>query len=224
MMGWQGPTATAGIALATTLLRAFLESDALLLEINPLVELDDGSLLPLDAKWTIDDDALFRHPDYEGLFDPSQLSASEVTARSHDLSYVALQGTIGCMVNGAGLAMATMDIIQHYGGSPANFLDVGGGASIEKIAAGFTLLLQDPHVEAILVNIFGGIMNCATLASGIVAATQASSLTKPIVVRMEGTNVAEGRALLAGAHLTIIVASDLADAAQKAVSAAAITR
>lgn len=220
MMGWQGPAIHHGEALAQNLLRAFLESDALLLEINPLVEMTGGELLALDAKWSIDGDALFRHPDYEGLFDPSQLSPAEVLARTYGLAYVSLPGNIGCMVNGAGLAMATMDIIQYYGGFPANFLDVGGGASSDKIAAGFRLLLGDAKVHAILVNIFGGIMNCATLAKGIREAAQGGIVDKPVIVRMEGTNVAEGRAILAEANFDIALATDLADAAAKAVAAA----
>lgn len=220
-MGWIGTAAKEGIAIAESLIRAFLESDALLLEINPLVEEESGHLVALDAKCTLDDDALFRHPDYKGLFDGSQLPPTEALARSYDLSYISLDGNIGCMVNGAGLAMATMDIIQYHGGSPANFLDVGGGASEEKIANGFALLTGDRRVRAILVNIFGGIMNCATIARGLVAATQRDTVTQPLVVRMEGTSVEEGRAILKEAPVEIIIAHDLTDAAVKVVAAAA---
>lgn len=217
-MGWSDKTATQGIELAQNLIRAFLESDALLLEINPLVEDSSGNLIALDAKWTIDDDALFRHPDYQGLFDPSQLPPTEVEARRYHLSYIPLEGNIGCMVNGAGLAMATMDIIKYAGGEPANFLDVGGGASVEKISAGFQLLLSDPQVKVILVNIFGGIMNCATIARGITSATEQQRIPQPLVVRMEGTNVEEGRHILSHSNLHVILAEDLADAAKKAVA------
>lgn len=217
-MGWEGATAIEGGTLADNLVSAFFENDAILLEINPLVQLEDGHFAALDAKATVDEDAAFRHPEQEGLFDPYQLSETERAARLYGLSYVSLDGNIGCMVNGAGLAMATMDIIEHYGGRPANFLDVGGGASTDKIAAGFTLLLDDPDVKVILVNIFGGIMNCAILARGIVAATAGRNLSQPIVIRMEGTNVMEGRIILTDARIGIL-ADSLADAAAKAVYA-----
>ncbi|MFA6916183.1 MAG: ADP-forming succinate--CoA ligase subunit beta [Parachlamydiales bacterium] len=219
-MGWEGRTATEGQALANNLVKAFLENDASLLEINPLVKTPDGALWALDAKLSIDDNALFRHPDLEAFFDPTQLPATEVEAQKHELAYIALDGNIGCMVNGAGLAMATMDIIKYYGGKPANFLDVGGGASAEKVAAGFTILVQDKHVKAILVNIFGGIMNCETLAQGIIEAAQKIGIGKPLIVRMEGTNVEQGRALLKDSGLPITIAQNLTDAAQKAVAAA----
>jgi succinyl-CoA synthetase beta subunit len=220
MMDWHGATASEGCELAANLIRAFIESDALLLEINPLVQLADGHLLALDAKWTIDDDALFRHPDYRGLFDIDQLPAAEAVAHRQGLSYIALDGNIGCMVNGAGLAMATMDIIQHYGGMPANFLDVGGGASLAKITAGFELLQSDPGVKAILVNIFGGIMNCATIAQGLVQAATERPFSCPVVVRMEGTNVEEARVILTQANLGLILVTDLSDAAARVVAAA----
>lgn len=218
-MGWTGETARIGQTLVNAFAKAFLENDASMLEINPLVLCKDGSLLALDAKLSIDDNALFRHPDLEALFDPTQLPAIEVEARKHDLAYIALDGTIGCMVNGAGLAMATMDIIKHYGGKPANFLDVGGGASVEKVAAGFKILIEDPQVKVILVNIFGGIMNCATLAQGILQAVREERNPKPLIVRMEGTNVEEGRNLLANSGLPIAMAATLTEAAQKAVAA-----
>ncbi len=219
-MGWEGDTAKQGQNLVNSLVKAFLETDASLLEINPLVRCHDGTLLALDAKLSVDENALFRHPDIEALFDPTQIPSVEVEAQKHDLAYIALDGTIGCMVNGAGLAMATMDIIQHYGGKPANFLDVGGGASTEKVAAGFNILLNDPRVKAILVNIFGGIMNCETLAQGIIEAAKERHISKPLIIRMEGTNVEKGRALLQQSGLSIVVAETLTEAAQKAVGAA----
>lgn len=218
-MGWSGQSVKEGQQLAQALIKAFLEHDASLLEINPLVRTADGSLWALDAKLSIDDNALFRHPDLEAFFDSTQLPETEVEAQKHELAYIALDGNIGCMVNGAGLAMATMDIIKYYGGKPANFLDVGGGASTDKVAAGFTILINDKHVKAILVNIFGGIMNCETLALGIIEAAKKTGIGKPLVVRMEGTNVEKGRALLKESGLPIIVAQTLTDAAQKAVEA-----
>ncbi len=218
-MGWEGELAKQGTALANALAKAFLESDASLLEINPLALTKDGALTALDAKLSIDENALFRHPDLEALFDPAQVPKAEVEAKKYDLAYIALDGNIGCMVNGAGLAMATMDIIQYYGGRPANFLDVGGGASTEKVAAGFRILMEDPQVKTILVNIFGGIMNCETLAKGILEAVQGKGIQKPLVVRMEGTNVEQGRELLSRSGLPIIVAQTLGEAAQKAVEA-----
>jgi succinyl-CoA synthetase beta subunit len=216
-MGWQGDRAKEGMRIAASVAKAFIETDASLLEINPLVEDQEGKLWALDAKLSIDDNALFRQPKIAALYDPSQQSKNEVAAKEYDLAYIALDGNIGCMVNGAGLAMATMDIIQHYGGRPANFLDVGGGASKEKVAEGFKIILNDPHVKAILVNIFGGIMNCGTLAEGIIAAADAFNIQIPLVVRMEGTNVEEGRRLLAQSKLRIKTASSLAEAAKQAV-------
>lgn len=197
--------------------RAFFETDALLLEINPLVQTEEGDLLLLDAKMTVDESALFRHPEISKFYDPTQLPPSEARAHEHGLAYVSMEGNIGCMVNGAGLAMATMDLIHHHGGKPANFLDVGGGASKEKVAEGFRIILSDPKVEVILVNIFGGIMDCGVLAKGILQA--AKEILKPLVVRMEGTNVDEGRQLLADAPFEVIVANDLSEAAEKAVEA-----
>lgn len=219
-MGWEGALAENGKKLLTNIAKAFLASDASLLEINPLVQTSAGELLALDAKMSIDDNALYRQPEIASWDDPSQISASEVQARKFELAYVALDGTIGCMVNGAGLAMATMDIIHHFGGHPANFLDVGGGASQDKVAEGFKILLSDTKVKAILVNIFGGIMNCGTLAAGIISAAKSQGLPVPLIVRMEGTNVEEGRRLLQESHLNIIIAADLSDAAKKCIEAA----
>ncbi len=219
-MGWKGETARQGLQLAANLARAFIETDASLLEINPLVETDQGNLIALDAKLSIDENALYRQPEIASFYDPTQISSYEVAAKKFDLAYVALDGEIGCMVNGAGLAMATMDLIYLHGGKPANFLDVGGGASKEKVAEGFKILLSDPHVKAILVNIFGGIMSCATLAAGIIDATKQQGINVPLVVRMEGTNVEEGRKMLADSRLNIIIANDLTEAAKKAVQSA----
>ena len=174
--------------------------------------------MALDAKISVDDNALFRQPHIASCYDPTQESKSEVDAKEFDLAYVALDGNIGCMVNGAGLAMATMDLIYHYGGKPANFLDVGGGASKEKVSAGFRIILEDPQVKAILVNIFGGIMNCATLAEGIIDAAREFSITVPLIVRMEGTNVEVGKRLLKESKLPITTADSLSDAAEKAVA------
>ncbi len=217
-MGWQGDTAKQGIKVVSGLAKAFIESDAELLEINPLVETPEGDIIALDAKLSVDDNALFRQPTIAGYFDPMQVSSSEVAAKKHDLAYIALDGNIGCMVNGAGLAMATMDIIQHYGGTPANFLDVGGGATEEKITEGFKIILSDPKVDAILVNIFGGIMDCNTVARGIVAAVSQLHLKVPLVVRMEGTNVEEGKKTINGSGLNITSAASLSEAAEKIVA------
>lgn len=219
-MGWEGSLAEQGKQIFTGLARAFMDADASLMEINPLVETVEGELLALDAKLSVDENALYRQPEIAAFFDPTQLSQNEVLAKKQDLAYVALDGEIGCMVNGAGLAMATMDIIHHYGGKPANFLDVGGGASQEKVAEGFKIILADPKVKAILVNIFGGIMNCATLASGIVAAAGQLQLKVPLIVRMEGTNVETGKKILADSGLNISISKSLEDAAQQAVKAA----
>jgi succinyl-CoA synthetase beta subunit len=218
-MGWSDNQAKEGARIAAGVARAFVETDASLLEINPLVEDEEGKLWALDAKLSIDDNALFRQHRIASFYDPTQVSHNEVEAKKHDLAYIALDGNIGCMVNGAGLAMATMDIIQHYGGKPANFLDVGGGASTEKVAAGFKIILSDPKVKAILVNIFGGIMSCSTLAEGIIAAVkEIGDMRVPLVVRMEGTNVDEGKALLHKSNLPIITADGLAQAAEKVVA------
>ena len=177
-------------------------------------------MVALDAKLIVDDNALYRQEEIVEFYDSSQIPPNEALAKKHDLAYVALDGDIGCMVNGAGLAMATMDMIFHHGGHPANFLDVGGGATQQKVAEGFKILLSDPRVKGILVNIFGGIMNCVTLAAGIVAAASEEELHVPLVVRMEGTNVEKGRQILADSGLDIVIANTLADAAEKIVAAA----
>ncbi len=218
-MGWEKEQKEAGMMIAAKLAQAFIECDASLLEINPLVESPDGKIWALDAKLSVDDNALFRQSEISSFFDPTQISKNEVDAKQHDLAYIALDGEIGCMVNGAGLAMATMDIIHYYGKKPANFLDVGGGASKEKVAEGFKILLNDPKVKAILVNIFGGIMNCATLAEGIIAAAKELTLKVPLVVRMEGTYVEEGKKLLKQSGLPITTADSLQEAAEKVVGA-----
>lgn len=220
-MGWTGNALKQGKALVAGLAKAFIDTDASLLEINPLVETSEGDLFALDAKLSVDDNALYRQPEINNYYDFTQVSPSEAQAKEFDLAYIALDGDIGCMVNGAGLAMATMDIIHYHGGKPANFLDVGGGASKEKVAEGFKIILSDPKVKAILVNIFGGIMNCGTLASGIIHAASELKLTVPLVVRMEGTNVEKGKELLAESGLNIIIAKDLTDAAKLIVAEAA---
>ena len=197
---------------------AFVKSDMAMLEVNPLVETDDGKILVLDAKVSFDENALFRHPDIAALRDESEEDPMEVEASKHDLAYIKLDGDIGCMVNGAGLAMATMDIIKLNGAFPANFLDVGGGASKEKVTAAFKIILSDPAVKGILVNIFGGIMKCDIIADGIVAAAKEVNLSVPLVVRLEGTNVDKGKAILANSGLPIVSADDLGDAAKKIVA------
>ncbi|HEX8741145.1 MAG TPA: ADP-forming succinate--CoA ligase subunit beta [Casimicrobiaceae bacterium] len=202
------------------LYRLFEATDASLVEINPLVVTGDARLIALDAKLNFDANALFRHPEIVALRDLDEEDPAEIEASKYDLSYISLDGDIGCLVNGAGLAMATMDVIKLYGGSPANFLDVGGGASAEKVTEAFKIMLRNPGLKAILVNIFGGIMRCDVIAQGVIAASQAVSLTVPLVVRMKGTNEDEGKALLARSGLPIITASDMADAARKVVAAA----
>jgi succinyl-CoA synthetase beta subunit len=205
--------------LFKALYKAFVDKDMSLLEINPLVVLKDGHLRVLDAKVSFDNNALFRHPDVAELRDETEEDPKEIEASKHDLAYVALDGTIGCMVNGAGLAMATMDIIKLYGGEPANFLDVGGGASAEKVTAAFKIITADPNVKGILVNIFGGIMRCDVIAEGVVAAVKEVGLKVPLVVRLEGTNVDKGKAILNESGLDVMAADDLDDAAQKIVKA-----
>jgi succinyl-CoA synthetase beta subunit len=204
----------------TAMYKAFVELDASVVEINPLVVTGAGEIVALDAKMNFDDNALFRHKDVEELRDESEEDATELEAAKFDLNYVKLDGNIGCMVNGAGLAMATMDIIKLYGGEPANFLDVGGGASRERVGAAFKLILSDPNVEGLLINIFGGIMRCDVIAEGVVAAAREISLAVPLVVRLAGTNVELGKTILEESGLPIIAADDLADAAEKAVTAA----
>jgi succinyl-CoA synthetase beta subunit len=202
------------------LYRAFVETDATLMEINPLIVTEDHRVLALDAKMNFDDNALFRHPEIVALRDLDEEDPAEVEASRYDLSYIQLDGDIGCLVNGAGLAMATMDIIKLYGGAPANFLDVGGGASTEKVTEAFKIMLRNPKLSAILVNIFGGIMRCDVIAEGIVAAARDVSLGVPLVVRLEGTNVEPGKRILAESGLPIISAANMADAAEKVVQAA----
>jgi len=209
------------VGFMTALARCFVESDCSLAEINPLVVLQSQKLLALDAKIGFDDNALFRHPDLRELRDPSEEDPRETEAAKYDLSYIALEGNIGCMVNGAGLAMATMDTVKAAGGMPANFLDVGGGADAKKVAAAFRILLSDPAVKAIFINIFGGILRCDVLAEGVVQAAREVGLEVPLVVRMEGTNVEQGKKILADSKLDIITASDMLDGARKAVAAAA---
>ena len=201
------------------LYKAFVDKDMSLLEVNPLIVMKDGHLRLLDAKVSFDNNSLFRHPDLMELRDLTEEDAKEIEASKFDLAYVALDGNIGCMVNGAGLAMATMDIIKLYGEEPANFLDVGGGASKEKVTAAFKIITADPNVKGILVNIFGGIMRCDVIAEGVVAAVKDVGLKVPLVVRLEGTNVKEGKAILTASGLNVIPADDLDDAAQKIVAA-----
>jgi succinyl-CoA synthetase beta subunit len=202
------------------LYRAFWETDSSLAEINPLILTGDGRVVALDAKMNFDDNALFRHPEVVAMRDLDEEDPAEVEASKFDLNYIQLDGNIGCLVNGAGLAMATMDIIKFYGGSPANFLDVGGGATTEKVTEAFKIMLRNPSLAAILVNIFGGIMKCDVIATALVAAAKVVSLRVPLVVRLEGTNVELGKQILAESGLPIISAADMADAAQKVVAAA----
>ena len=199
--------------------KLFIDKDLSLLEINPLCLTQQGKLIILDAKMTIDDNALFRHPNLQSMYDSTQNDPKEHIAKQFDLNYIALNGNIACMVNGAGLAMATMDIIKLHGGNPANFLDVGGNTNKDKVAEAFKLILSDPNVEAILVNIFGGIVRCDVIAEGIINAITSVNINVPVVVRLEGTNVEQGKALLANSTLEIITANDLDDAAIKAVQA-----
>jgi succinyl-CoA synthetase beta subunit len=207
------------VGFLQALARAFVECDCSLAEINPLVVTRAGELLALDAKIGFDDNALFRHPDLRELRDPNEQDPREIEAAKYDLSYIALEGDIGCMVNGAGLAMATMDSVKAAGGEPANFLDVGGGADTEKVKAAFKIILSDAAVQAIFINIFGGILRCDVLAEGVVQAAKEVGLTVPLVVRMEGTNVEQGKQILAESGLDIITATDMLDGAQKAVAA-----
>jgi succinyl-CoA synthetase beta subunit len=200
------------------LYQAFVDKDCSLAEINPLVTTADGRVMALDAKLNFDDNALYRHPDIMELRDLDEEDPKEVEASKYDLNYIALDGNIGCMVNGAGLAMATMDIIKHYGGEPANFLDVGGGATTEKVTEAFKIILADPNVKGILVNIFGGIMKCDVIATGVVEAAKQVGLDRPLVVRLEGTNVEKGKQILNESGLKIVAADSMADAAQKIVS------
>jgi succinyl-CoA synthetase beta subunit len=211
-------------SLMNSLYRAFIETDASLIEINPLVITKDGNVICLDAKLSFDDNGLFRHPDIRELRDPNEEDPAETEAAKFDLSYVHLDGNIGCMVNGAGLAMATMDIVKYYGAEPANFLDVGGGANSQKVAAAFRILLSDERVRAVLINIFGGIMLCDVLAQGVVDAAREVKLQVPLVVRMEGTNVDKGKQILQDSGIKVISASDMADAARRVVEAIGLSQ
>jgi succinyl-CoA synthetase beta subunit len=215
----EGPARDEAMTAFPKLYAAFVDKDMSLLEINPLVVLADGHLRILDAKVAFDDNALFRHPDIEALRDTGEEDDKEIEAAKYDLAYVALDGNIGCMVNGAGLAMATMDIIKLYGAEPANFLDVGGGASAEKVTAAFKIITADPNVKGILVNIFGGIMRCDVIAEGVLAAVEEVGLKVPLVVRLEGTKVREGKKMIDDSNLDVISAEDLDDAARKVVAA-----
>jgi succinyl-CoA synthetase beta subunit len=215
----EGALAKQAPGLLANLYKAFVETDMAMLEVNPLIVTRDGKLHVLDAKVSFDDNALYRHPDIVALRDTTEEDEKEIEASKYDLSYIALEGTIGCLVNGAGLAMATMDIIKLYGEEPANFLDVGGGASKEKVTAAFKIITADPNVKGILVNIFGGIMKCDIIANGVIAAVQETGLKVPLVVRLEGTNVELGKQIIRDSGLNIIPADDLDDAAQKIANA-----
>jgi succinyl-CoA synthetase beta subunit len=218
-LGLEGDAFKAGTKFMHALAMAYGETDASLLEINPLVTTTDGRVVALDAKMNVDDSALYRHKDIAEMRDVHEEEPLEVEASKFDLNYIKLDGNIGCMVNGAGLAMATMDIIKHYGGEPANFLDVGGDASQERVAAAFRILLSDPSVQGVLVNIFGGIVRCDMVANGVIAAAKEVELSVPLVVRLEGTNVEAGRKALAESGLDLIVGEGMADAAEKVVAA-----
>jgi succinyl-CoA synthetase beta subunit len=218
-LGLEGKQIKQCVILMGQLYKAFTEKDMEMLEINPLIVTDSGDLKVLDAKVSFDGNALYRHPDINELRDETEEDAKELEASKYDLNYITLDGEIGCMVNGAGLAMATMDIIKLYGAEPANFLDVGGGATKEKVTEAFKIITSDPNVKGILVNIFGGIMRCDVIAEGVVAAVKEVGLKVPLVVRLEGTNVAEGKAIINKSGLDVIAADDLKDGAQKIVKA-----
>jgi succinyl-CoA synthetase beta subunit len=219
-LGLHGAAAKNAAELFLLVYKAFVATDASLLEINPLVVLTDGRVLALDAKMTFDDNALYRQKELEGLRDLDEEDPAETEAKRYDLSFIKLEGTIGCMVNGAGLAMATMDTIKHFGGEPANFLDVGGSATEERVTAAFKIITADPKVRGIFVNIFGGIMKCDTIAAGVIAAVKQVGLKVPLVVRLEGTNVELGKKMLAESGLALTTANDMADGAKKVVAAA----
>jgi succinyl-CoA synthetase beta subunit len=219
-LGLEGGQVAALTQLVKALYRLFVDKDLALLEVNPLVLTTDGRLLPLDCKMSVDDNALWRQKALAAMLDTSQLDPKEAEAHAHNVNYIALDGDIGCMVNGAGLAMATMDLIQLAGGRPANFLDVGGGATAESVAEAFRIILADPKVKAVLINIFGGIVRCDLIAEGIIQAVQRVGVSVPVVVRLEGTNAEAGQALLAQSGLAIIPASDLNEAARQAVALA----
>ena len=219
-LGFPKEAVNKAVAFVLGLYRAFVDADCSMAEINPLVQTKSGDVVALDAKMGFDDNALFRHPEIRALRDINEEDPKEVEASAHDLNYISLNGNIGCMVNGAGLAMSTMDIIKQCGGEPANFLDVGGGATTEKVTAAFKILLSDQNVRAVLVNIFGGIMKCDVIATGVVEAARQIQLTIPLVVRLEGTNVDLGKKILADSGLNVVTATDMADAARKVVAAA----
>jgi succinyl-CoA synthetase beta subunit len=219
-LGFESDQIKPAAKLFSALYRTFIESDCSMVEVNPLVVTKKGEVLALDAKFNFDDNALYRHPEIAAMRDTAEEDPREVEASKYGLNYIGLDGNIACLVNGAGLAMATMDIIKFYGGSPANFLDVGGGATEEQVTEAFKLLISDENVKAILVNIFGGIMKCDVIAQGIINAVKAVQLPVPLVVRLEGTNVDAGKKLIAESDLAVIAADDLADAAQKVVKAA----
>ncbi len=218
-LGLEGAQVKSGVKFVMALYKAFLDLDCSMVEINPLVVTGSGDVIALDSKVNFDDNALYRHKDVAEMRDVDEEDPTELEAAKHELNYIKLDGSIGCMVNGAGLAMATMDIIQLEGGSPANFLDVGGGATKERVTEAFKIILSDPNVEGILVNIFGGIMRCDIIAEGVVAAAKEVSLSVPLVVRLEGTNVEQGKQILADSGLPIKSADDLGDAARKIVQA-----
>jgi len=222
-LGFEASQLKGATKLFDGLYRTFIGCDCSMVEINPLVVTTSGDVLALDAKFNFDDNALYRHPEIAAMRDTAEEDSREVEASKHGLNYIGLNGDIACLVNGAGLAMATMDIIKFYGGSPANFLDVGGGATEEQVTEAFKILIADKNVQAILVNIFGGIMRCDVIAQGIISAAKAVKLSVPLVVRLEGTNVDAGKKLLKESGLALIAADDLADAAQKVVAAAAMT-
>jgi succinyl-CoA synthetase beta subunit len=220
-MGLEGPQINALVTIMQAMYRLLVEKDLSQIEINPLIVTEDGRLLALDAKLNVDDNALYAHPELVALRDPAQEDATESAAHEHGLSYVTLDGNIGCMVNGAGLAMATMDMVRLHGGMPANFLDVGGGTTASRVAEAFKLILADHEVRAVLVNIFGGIVRCDLIAEGIITAVREVGVEIPVIVRLEGTNADAGRTMLAESGLAIVSAADLDEAAKKAVEAAA---
>ncbi len=219
-LGLKGKTVNKAVKFIIGLYNAFIENDCSLAEINPLILTNDGDVYALDAKMNFDDNALFRHPDIEKLHDPAEEDPTELEAKNWGISYVKLDGNIGCLVNGAGLAMSTMDIIKHHGAEPANFLDVGGGATTEQVLQALKMILSDPNVKAIFINIFGGIMKCDTIAEGVITAAKEVGIEVPLIVRLEGTNVELGRKLLSESGLNIITGTDMRDAAAKAVEAA----
>jgi len=219
-LGLKGKTVNKAVKLILGLYNAFIDNDCSLLEINPLIITNDGDVLALDAKMNFDDNALFRHPDIEKMHDPAQEDPTELEAKKWGISFVKLEGNIGCLVNGAGLAMSTMDIIKHHGAEPANFLDVGGGATAGQVLQALKMILSDPNVKAIFINIFGGIMKCDTIAEGVISAAKEVGIEVPLIVRLEGTNVELGRKLLSESGLNIITGGDMREAAAKAVEAA----